>query len=52
MYNYMQSKLYNGSPFIDPTTGLNVNVCLAGDPIRRRVGSMVKCAAPATAASS
>jgi hypothetical protein len=35
MYYYMQSKLWNGSLFIDPTTGLNVQVCLAGDPIKK-----------------
>jgi hypothetical protein len=35
MYNYMRSRLYNGSPFIDPNTGLQVPICLAGDPIKK-----------------
>ncbi|MCB2205925.1 T9SS type A sorting domain-containing protein [bacterium] len=33
MYNYLTGKLYNGRAFVDPTTGNEVIVCLAGDPI-------------------
>ncbi|MCZ7558212.1 MAG: T9SS type A sorting domain-containing protein [Bacteroidia bacterium] len=35
MYNYLQSRLYDGGPFIDPTTNLEVKVALAGDPITK-----------------
>ncbi|MBE0645302.1 MAG: T9SS type A sorting domain-containing protein [Bacteroidetes bacterium] len=35
MYNYLTSKLYDGSPFIDPTTGLEVKITLAGDPVTK-----------------
>ena len=35
MYNYQRSLLYSGGPFVDPGTGLNVKVCLAGDPIKK-----------------
>jgi hypothetical protein len=35
MYNYLQSKLYDGQPFIDPTTNEEVKVALAGDPISK-----------------
>ena len=35
MYNYLTSKLYDGSPFIDPTTNMEVQVTLAGDPITK-----------------
>jgi hypothetical protein len=35
MYFYLQSKLWDGSPFVDPTTGLEVKVALAGDPITK-----------------
>ncbi|MBN1448902.1 MAG: T9SS type A sorting domain-containing protein [Bacteroidetes bacterium] len=35
MYNYLQSKLYDGRPFVDPTTGLEVQVTLAGDPVTK-----------------
>lgn len=35
MYNYLQSKLYDGQPFIDPTTNEEVKVTLAGDPITK-----------------
>ena len=35
MYNYLQSKLYDGGPFIDPTTNLEVKIALAGDPITK-----------------
>jgi len=35
MYNYMNSRLYAGNPFIDPTTGLQSKVCLSGDPITK-----------------
>lgn len=33
MYNYMNSKLGNGDPYIDPHTGQEVNFVLAGDPV-------------------
>ncbi|TAL63776.1 MAG: hypothetical protein EPN88_11895, partial [Bacteroidetes bacterium] len=33
MYNYQNSKLWDGSPFIDPNTGQAVKYCLAGDPV-------------------
>ncbi len=33
MYNYMTSKLWDGQPFIDPTTGQPAQYCLAGDPV-------------------
>ncbi len=32
-YNYMTGKLWNGDPFIDPTTGNEVDIILAGDPV-------------------
>ena len=35
MYNYLQSKLYDGQPFVDPTTGQEVSVTLAGDPVTK-----------------
>lgn len=35
MYYYLQSKLWDGSPFVDPTTGLEVKVALAGDPVTK-----------------
>ncbi|MFA6233078.1 MAG: T9SS type A sorting domain-containing protein, partial [Bacteroidota bacterium] len=35
MYNYLQSKLWDGSAFVDPTTGLEVAVTLAGDPVTK-----------------
>lgn len=35
MYNYMTSRLYDGSPFIDPNTGQPVKFCLAGDPVAK-----------------
>jgi hypothetical protein len=35
MYNYMNSRTYSGAPFIDPNTGDQVKVCLAGDPITK-----------------
>ncbi|PLX31416.1 MAG: hypothetical protein C0600_05795, partial [Ignavibacteria bacterium] len=33
MYNYMLGLLWNGRQYVDPTTGDEVTVCLAGDPI-------------------
>jgi len=36
MYNYMTSKLWDGTPFIDPNTGQPVKFCLAGDPITKK----------------
>lgn len=33
MYNYMIGRLWNGRLYIDPTTGREVSVCLAGDPL-------------------
>lgn len=36
MYNYMQGLLWNGGPFIDPTTGLQTKITLAGDPISKK----------------
>jgi hypothetical protein len=33
MYYYMTSRTYDGSPFVDPNTGLEVQYCLSGDPI-------------------
>jgi hypothetical protein len=35
MYYYLQSRLYSGDPFIDPTTGLEVKIALAGDPVTK-----------------
>lgn len=35
MYYYLQSKLWDGSPFVDPTTGQEVKVALAGDPVTK-----------------
>lgn len=35
MYNYLQSKLYDGQAFVDPTTSEEVKITLAGDPITR-----------------
>ncbi len=35
MYNYLQSKLWDGTPFVDPTTGLDVKIALAGDPVAK-----------------
>ena len=32
-YNYMTGKLWNGDPFIDPTTNEEVDIILAGDPV-------------------
>ena len=33
MYNYMNSRLWDGALFIDPNTGLPATYCLSGDPI-------------------
>jgi hypothetical protein len=33
MYNYMLGRLWNGRLYIDPTTGREVSVTLAGDPL-------------------
>ncbi len=33
MYWYQLGRLWNGSRYMDPTTGNNVTVCLAGDPL-------------------
>jgi len=33
MYNYMLGRLWNGRRYIDPTTGNEVTVALAGDPL-------------------
>ncbi|MFZ1730801.1 MAG: T9SS type A sorting domain-containing protein [Bacteroidota bacterium] len=33
MYNYQLGKLWNGRRYVDPTTGNEVTVCLAGDPV-------------------
>lgn len=35
MYNYMSGKLLDGSPYIDPLTGREVRMPLAGDPVTR-----------------
>lgn len=35
MYNYQLGRLWNGRRYIDPTTGNEVTICLAGDPITR-----------------
>ncbi len=35
MYNYQRGFLWNGNPYIDPSTGLNSKVCLAGDPLKK-----------------
>lgn len=35
MYFYLQSKLWNGTPFVDPTTGEEVKIALAGDPVTK-----------------
>lgn len=32
-YNYMTGKVWNGSPFIDPNTGEEVDFTVAGDPV-------------------
>ncbi len=32
-YNYMTGKLWNGDPFVDPNTQLEVDIILAGDPV-------------------
>ena len=35
MYNYMTSKLWDGTPFLDPSRGnVPVNFCLYGDPVK------------------
>ena len=34
-YNNMQGLFWDGSPIIDPNTGLPTNYCLAGDPVAR-----------------
>ncbi|MCB2205467.1 T9SS type A sorting domain-containing protein [bacterium] len=36
MYNYLQSRLYDGGPFVDPTTGEEVKIALAGDPVTKQ----------------
>ncbi len=36
MYNYLTGKLYDGQPFIDPTSGEEVVFTLAGDPITKK----------------
>mgnify|MGYP002277268603 FL=1 len=33
MYNYLLGRLWTGRAYVDPTTGNEVTVCLAGDPI-------------------
>lgn len=33
MYNYLQSRLGNGDPYIDPHTGAEVDYVLPGDPV-------------------
>ena len=33
MYNYLLGRLWNGRRYVDPTTGNEVTVCLAGDPL-------------------
>ncbi|HOJ05347.1 MAG TPA: T9SS type A sorting domain-containing protein [Bacteroidota bacterium] len=33
MYNYLTGRLWNGARYVDPSTGNQVTVCLAGDPI-------------------
>jgi len=35
MYNYLQSRLYDGQPYIDPLTNEEVKIALAGDPITK-----------------
>ncbi len=35
MYNYQTGKLWNGNPYIDPTSGLTAPICLAGDPVKK-----------------
>jgi hypothetical protein len=35
MYNYLRSRLYDGGPFVDPTTNEEVKIALAGDPITK-----------------
>ncbi len=36
MYNYQKGLVWNGNPFVDPTTGLDTKFCLAGDPITKK----------------
>ncbi len=33
MYNYLTGYLWNGTPFVDPNTGEEVKIILAGDPV-------------------
>ncbi|MCO6473868.1 MAG: T9SS type A sorting domain-containing protein [Melioribacteraceae bacterium] len=33
VYNYLQGKVWNGEPFIDPNTGLETKFCVPGDPV-------------------
>ncbi|MAT39911.1 MAG: hypothetical protein CL946_09945 [Ectothiorhodospiraceae bacterium] len=33
MYNYQRGLLWNGTPYIDPSTGETTNITLAGDPL-------------------
>lgn len=33
MYNYLDGKVWNGDPFIDPNTNQETNFVLAGDPV-------------------
>jgi hypothetical protein len=35
MYYYLQGKLWDGQAFVDPTTGLEVAVTLAGNPVTK-----------------
>ncbi len=35
MYNYLTGKVWNGDPFIDPTTNEETNFVLAGDPVAK-----------------
>ena len=38
-YNYMTGKLWNGDPFVDPNTGEEVDIILAGDPVAGRTAA-------------
>ncbi|MBR9977805.1 MAG: hypothetical protein KFH87_06920, partial [Bacteroidetes bacterium] len=33
MYNYLEARLYDGSAFVDPLTGEEVDITLAGNPV-------------------